>query len=302
MIVAGPTGAGKSALALELASRFGAELVNIDAFQIYRGMRIGTAQPSPEEQKRAPHWLYDFCDPRAGMSAAAFSLLVDKTVAEIAARGRPVVLVGGAGFYLRAVLYGLFEAPPVDAALRASLGARAQTAEGREALHRELAAVDPAAAARLPAADAYRVTRALEIFLQTGKPLSVHHQEHARGPRYRFTLVALDPPAEELAARQAARIEAMLREGWLDEVRALLAEGISDDAPGMKAIGYRALSGVLRGERTLAAARAEITKEHKAYAKRQRTWLRAERGVEWVSRGSLEEVSGLAARVWGKGR
>lgn len=283
VLLAGPTASGKSALARELAQQHEAEIVNLDAFQLYRGMRIGTAQPSPEERAQVPHWLYDFCDPRQGMSAAAYAALADQTADEIFSRGKRVIFVGGTGFYLRALLYGLFEAPPVDEALRASLTERSLLPGGKEALHHELAQVDPESASRLPINDAYRVTRALEVFLQTGISLTEHHRAQQRGPRYRFLLLALDPPHEELAAKQARRLAVMMQAGWLEEVRALQEEGITESAPGCKAIGYRALFSVLRGEKTRAEAEAEILREHKAYAKRQRTWLRAEPGVRWFS-------------------
>jgi tRNA dimethylallyltransferase len=297
VVLAGPTGGGKSAAALGLAREFGAEIINADAFQVYRGMEIGTAQPDERARGEIPHHLYGFQDPREGMSAASYAALADQAISDILARGRRALVVGGAGFYLRALLRGLFDAPPVDAKLRAELLARGEAEGGREALHEELSRVDPEAAARLPAADLYRVSRALEIYYQTGVAMSEHHRAHERPARYHYALLCIDPPAEELTRRQSGRVSAMFEAGWEAEVAGLLRAGVPLSAPGFRALGYRGIASLVLGERSRAEVIAEISREHKKYAKRQRTWLKREEGARFFSSG--EEVRVPAAEFWG---
>jgi tRNA dimethylallyltransferase len=280
LVIAGPTGSGKSALALMLAKRHDAEIVNLDAFQIYRGMRIGTAQPSAEELSEVRHWLYGFYDPREAMSAAQYTKLADAALAEIRSRGKRVILVGGTGFYMRALLYGLFEAPPVDEALRRSLTEKASTPEGKEEVYQELTRVDPEAAARIAKNDVYRVTRALEIFHQSGKPMSEHHKEHQRPARYEHRILAPEIERDELVRRQEGRVSEMFRAGWEAEVRGLLDLGVLVTSPGFRAIGYRSVVELILGQKTREEVLAQIRKEHQQYAKRQKTWLRSEEGVE----------------------
>ena len=283
LIIAGPTGSGKSALALKLATQHHAEIVNLDAFQIYRGMQIGTAQPSIEEQASVPHWLYGFQDPNVGMSAASYAAMADSIIQELHQRGRRILLVGGTGFYMRALLYGLFEAPPIDEGLRKRLAERATTTEGKEALFQELSSVDPEAAARISKNDIYRINRALEVFYQSGKPLSLHHKEHQRPERYEHRILALEVEKEALSQRQQTRARAMLEAGWEAEVRALLASGVTVASPGFRAIGYRSVSQLAMGVKNKEEVLAEVSREHQQYAKRQRTWLRAEKQVEYLS-------------------
>lgn len=299
VIIAGPTGAGKSSLALTLARRYDAEIINLDAFQIYRGMRIGTAQPTDEEQRLVPHWLYNFYDPSLSMSAAAYTILADQTIAEVSGRGKRVILVGGAGFYMRSLLLGLFAAPAVDEELRASLAKRAEAPGGKEALHQELSKVDPESAARLPVNDVYRVSRALEVFYQTGKALSAHHKEQARQPRYPFLLIGINPPKEQLSVWQIARIRAMFAAGWEYEVRELLRSGLSVDSPGFRALGYRAVAALVSGQGKREEVIEEIQKEHQQYAKRQRTWLRGEPSARLFASSNDTELEGAARAFWG---
>jgi tRNA dimethylallyltransferase len=283
LIIAGPTGSGKSALALTLAQKHNAEIVNLDAFQIYRGMRIGTAQPSEAEQSLVKHWLYGFQDPNIGMTAANFVSLADCVVQEVHQRGKRALLVGGTGFYMKALLYGLFEAPPIDEGLRKRLAERATTVEGKEALYQELLSIDPEAAARISKNDVYRINRALEVFYQTGKPISVHHKEHQRPERYEHRILALEVEKSALHQRQQERVKSMFEAGWEGEVRSLLGAGVSVDSPGFRAIGYRSVAELVRGKKSLEEVLAEVCKEHQQYAKRQKTWLRAEKQVEYSS-------------------
>jgi tRNA dimethylallyltransferase len=283
LIIAGPTGSGKSTLALKLAQEHNAEIVNLDAFQIYRGMRIGTAQPSQEAQATVPHWLYGFQDPNVGMSAAGYAELADSVIQEIAQRGRRALLVGGTGFYMRALLYGLFEAPPIDEGLRKELAERAATPQGKEVLFQELSSVDPEAAARISKNDIYRINRALEVFYQSGKPLSMHHKEHQRPERYEHKILALEVEKALLQKRQQARVREMFEAGWEAEVQALLASGVTVNSPGFRAIGYHSVAELVGGRMSREEVFAKISKQHHQYAKRQRTWLRAEKQVEYVS-------------------
>lgn len=280
--IVGPTGAGKSALALELADRLGAEIVNADSRQLYRGMDLGTAKPSAAERRRVRHHLIDIRPPEAPLDAAEFARLADAAVAEVAARGRPVLVVGGSGLYLRALRDGIFPGPPASPALRLELTMLAR-AEGGAALHARLAAVDPAAADRISPNDLKRTIRALEVFRLTGVPLSVHQAAHRFATRtYASLTVGVTLPRELLYAALDRRFLAMVEAGLVDEVRSLLAAGYDAGAPPLDSIGYRELALFLRGglERHDAIARAQ--QATRRLAKRQLTWFRADSAVVWL--------------------
>jgi tRNA dimethylallyltransferase len=281
VVVAGPTASGKTALAVSLASRLGGEVVSADSQQVYRGLDVGTAKPSPEERAAVPHHLLDVAEPGEGWDAARFVRLADEAIAGIVARGRLPLVVGGTGLYIRALLHGVVEAPGRDEALRQRLEAEAQ-ALGRPALHARLAAVDPEAAARIRPNDLVRVVRALEI-AAAGRTQSELFREHAFAPdRYRAVILALDPPREELHRRIDARVEAMFAGGLLDEARSLVAR-FGDRLPPKLPIGYAAAVAVVRGECASGDAVRRVQQETRSYARRQVIWLRRERGVEWVT-------------------
>ncbi|MEL6182123.1 MAG: tRNA (adenosine(37)-N6)-dimethylallyltransferase MiaA [Myxococcota bacterium] len=285
LVIGGPTAAGKSGLALALAERWGGELVSADSAQVYRGMDIGTAKPTAEEQQRVPHHLIDVASIEEAFDVGQFVELADAAIADIRARQRWPIVVGGTGMYLRALIYGLMDAPPADPEVRALLKKRAEQ-EGAAVLHAELEHCDPVTAGRVHPNDAVRIVRALEVYRITGQPMSAHQRAHAvqnRPPRYPAWEVVVAPPRDTLYARINARVEVMLETGWVDEVRHLLAAGVDPDARPMQIMGYRHLIGWLLGRESLDRAECvrRIKRDHRRYAKRQLTWFRAQPGFSW---------------------
>jgi tRNA dimethylallyltransferase len=242
---------------------------------------VGTAKPTPEERREVRHHLLDLLAPEERFSAGEFARLGRAAIDEIRGRGRLPIVVGGSGFYLQALFEGLSPLPPADPALRRELARRA-AAEGPEALHRELAAVDPATAGRLAPADVQRVVRALEVATTTGKPLSAWIAERPAGEEPLAAVrVGLTLPRALLYDRIAARVAGMLARGWVEEVRGLLDRGVDAEAPAFQAIGYRQLVRVVRGEQGLEEAVEETVRATRRFAKRQLTWFRNEPEVRW---------------------
>ena len=273
----GPTAGGKSALAMKLAERFPVEIISVDSAQIYRGMNVGTAKPSAAERARVPHHLIDIVDPTARYSAAQFARAASALIADIHARGKHPLLVGGTMLYFKALTQGLNDLPAADPALRAELDARAGW-HGWAQLHAELKAVDPLTAARVHATDRQRIQRALEVFHLTGQPLSA-----LLGAPERFaTTTAFVPlaliPSERAAlhARIAQRFDAMLAAGLVEEVRSLRQRyALSPELPAMRAVGYRQAWNFLDGGIDAGALRNQGIFATRQLAKRQLTWLRA---------------------------
>jgi tRNA dimethylallyltransferase len=293
VVLAGPTGAGKSALGLALARRVGGEIVNADSQQVYRGLDVGTAKPTPAERAAVAHHLLDVAEPGEGMDAARFVSLADQAIAGIEARGRLPLVIGGTGLYLRALLHGLVEAPGRDPALRGRLAEEA-AALGRPALHARLAAVDPAAAGRIHPNDLNRIVRALEI-AAGGQTQSALHAAHAFRPeRHHALFLALEPPRPELLSRLDARVEAMFARGLLEEARALL-DRFGATLPPRLPIGYAEAVEVVRGALALDEAVRRVQAAHRQYARRQVIWLRREPGAEWIA--PPIDLEGLARRV-----
>jgi tRNA dimethylallyltransferase len=277
LCLAGPTASGKSALALALAEKLPLEIISVDSALVYRGMDIGTAKPTAAERAAAPHHLIDILDPRDRYSAAQFVRDAGQLVHEIRARGRLPLLVGGTMMYFHALRQGLHAMPEADASVRAALDARAQT-EGWPALHAELARVDPETAARLAPMDAQRIQRALEVWQISGKPLSAWHRESPAQPSGAndWPVVALEPLSRNwLHERIAARLDAMLAAGLVDEVRGLRARGdLGPELPSMRCVGYRqAWQALDLGD--LAGLRDAAVAATRQLAKRQLTWLRS---------------------------
>ena len=274
LLIAGPTASGKSALALRLAQAMGGEIVNADAMQIYAGLRVLTARPSAEEEARAPHHLFGVADAADAWSAGRWQRAALEVLAGIAARGRPAIVVGGTGLYLRALTEGLAEIPPVPRKVRAET-AEAFEHLGEEAFRRALAVHDPAAAARIAPGDRQRLCRAWEVRAASGRALS--DWQGATSPALApgaWRAVVLEPAREDLYARCDTRLERMIGEGALEEVRALVARGLDPALPALKAVGVRELAAHLRGELSLPQALATAQQETRRYAKRQLTWLR----------------------------
>ncbi len=300
IVIVGPTASGKTALGAAYARRVGGEVVSADAFAVYRGLDIGTAKPDGRLRGLVPHHLIDVADPAERYSAGMFVRDADAAIADIRDRGRVPVVVGGTHFYVRALLYGLFPEPPKDAALREELEREWERDPG--AMRLRLAGLDPAAAARIAANDRQRTLRALEVCLTAGRPMSdLWHEHPRRNPRYSFTLLGIAPARAELHARIETRVKQMFAAGLVDEVRGLLAGGLSPNAHALKAIGYRESCRLLAGEFTVIAAVAAAAAATRKLAKRQLTWLRGEKGVQWLAGGGDELLAEAVARGEARG-
>ena len=283
VLLSGPTAVGKSAVGLEVARACQAEIVNGDSLQVYRYLDIGTAKPDLEERSLVPHHLFDILDPDQPFNATDFQVRADAVIAEIRSRGRLPLVVGGTGLYLRALLFGLCPMPEIDTGIRTDLESRLAR-EGSEALHAELARHDAPMAARLAPRDRTRILRALETVLSTGKSLA-HFQEQHRflTPRYRFLHIFLDLEREQLYQRINQRVEIMLEQGLVDEVKGLLEKGFGEELKPLKSIGYRQVIDYLAGRLSFDQAVADIKQATRRYAKRQLTWFRNDKyacGVE----------------------
>jgi tRNA dimethylallyltransferase len=299
--IVGATGTGKSALAMALCERVGGELISVDSAQVFRGLDLGTAKPTREEQARVVHHLIDVIEPDAQWTGAAFAEAAELAIAEVRARGRVPILCGGTGLWLRALVRGFFEAPPIAPELRAHIRQRLE-AEGAPALHAELVRLDPVSAARLHPHDTQRIGRALEYVLETGVPISTAQAAHGfRELRHRWVGVALDWPRAPLVARLEARTIAMYRAGLLDEVRGLFARGVSPEGPGLSCIGYREAVRCVRGEWTEAQALEATHIATRQYAKRQGNWFRHDPEVAWLGPEATvdEALASLRARDGG---
>ncbi|MBP7867339.1 MAG: tRNA (adenosine(37)-N6)-dimethylallyltransferase MiaA [Acidobacteria bacterium] len=277
--VVGPTASGKSALAVELARRFGGEIVNCDSMQVYRGLDVGTAKPDAGLRREIPHHVLDVADVDEVFSAGRYQKLARAALEDIRSRGRLPVVAGGTGFYLRALLYGIFEGPGRDEGFRRRLQTIVER-RGPETLHRILARRDPESARRVTPRDHQRLARALEVLHLTGRPMSEHFGV-AESPLDGFSplLLCLGPPRAALCERIDRRVLEMLDAGWVDEVRALLDRGVSPASKGLEAIGYREIVAFLRGEATWLATVEAIRAATRRYAKRQQTWFRKERDL-----------------------
>ena len=297
VVVAGPTGAGKSQLAIRLASAASGEIVNYDSVQIYRGFDIGSAKPPLDDRSGVPHHLFDIIDADEEFNAADYARRARSVCEEITARGRLPILVGGTFFYLRALLSGLPEMPGRDAEIRRRLRALSDKRRGPAHLHAWLARVDPPSAARIPPADRHRVERALEVWIASGTPISQRKAPTSDSPSDIAALqLALTLERAEIVRRLDARVEEMYRAGLVEETRELLVRYPRESRP-FGAIGYREAAAVVSGEMTVPEAIAETKRRTRAYAKRQMTWLRSDRNVQWLPAADAEDSFRAAMRL-----
>lgn len=287
VVIVGPTGAGKTRLSLSLAERVGGEVISADSQQVYVGMDIGTGKVSASERARVPHHLLDVVTPDQEMTAARFIEMADAAIADATARGKAVIVCGGTGLYVRALLLGLFEGPPASMELRAALTEQADR-DGTAALHAELARVDPAAAQKIDANDRKRIIRALEVFRLTGEPMSAHQARHDHKTlplRYPVRIVGLAPDREALYRAIDARVDQMIAEGLEAEVAALRERGYTPPLRSQQAIGYAELHDVVDGKVDRPRAIELIKRNSRHYARRQLSWYRAPSSgasdVEW---------------------
>jgi tRNA dimethylallyltransferase len=294
----GPTAVGKTEVALLLAERLGAEIVSADSRLLYRGMDIGTAKPLPEELRRIPHHLVDVAAPDETWSLARVRRAALQALEEITARRRLPLMVGGTGQYVRAILEGWVPPPHAgDPQIRQRLEAIARDA-GPDALHARLRQADPSSAERIDARNVRRVVRALEILEVTGVPASV--QRRPEPPPYGILRLGLTAPREVLYARIDARIDRMLEQGWVDEVRRLLGEGFAPGLPSFSAIGYPQIVEVVQGSRSLEAAKTEIRRRTRVLVRRQANWFKpSDRSITWFeSRAGVAEELEAEVRRW----
>ena len=282
LAVLGPTATGKSALGLTLAERLGGEILNCDSTAVYRGFDIGTDKLPLAERRGIPHHLIDIADPTDDYTAAQFARDASAIVRDVHARDKVPILVGGTGFYYRALTRGLFPGPGKDAALRARLEKIAEK-RGVERLHRLVNRVDPESARRIQPRDLKRLVRALEVYFQTGRPLTAHFEATVSllDRDVEVVPIGLRMPAAWLAERLAARVDAQFDAGLLDEIRSLLAAGVPPDARPFGGLVYRQAMALLRGVRGEAETRALIAQENRRYARRQLIWFRKEPNLVW---------------------
>jgi tRNA dimethylallyltransferase len=277
----GPTGVGKTDLALEVAARIGAEIVNADSRQVYRYLDVGSAKPTPAQRARVPHHLLDVVDPDQAFDCAQYRELALQIIGDIQARGRRVLLVGGTGLYIKVLAGGLCAAPPRDAALRAELQSEERCFPGY--LHRRLVQLDPRTAARLHPHDLVRLVRALEVALLTGQPLSDWQAGHRFNDRVLpIVQIALTLDRAALYERIDRRCRVMVAGGLVEEVRTLWQRGYGPDLPPLRSIGYREIGAFLHGELTLDEAVEHMARATRHLAKRQLTWFRALPDVRWL--------------------
>ena len=296
--ILGPTATGKSALGIALAQRFGGEIVSCDSTAVYRGFDIGTDKVPASEQQGIPHHMVDVADPIEEYSAARYAREAAEVIRGISGRGRLPILVGGTGFYYRALTRGFFPGPSRDSGLRARLD-RVAAISGVERLHRWLGRVDPASAERIQRRDQKRVVRALEVYLLTGRPLTAHFADtRSPLPEYEVRAFALEIPSRDTAERVARRVDKQFEGGLLNEIRGLLASGVPETAHPFTGLVYRQVLEYLRGVRGERETRELIVRENRRYARRQLIWFRKEPNLRWIrAAGEREETLEEVARA-----
>lgn len=306
LAILGPTASGKSALGLALAERLGGEIINCDSTAVYRGLDIGTDKVAPADRRGIPHHLIDVADPTETYTAARYAAGAARAVRDIHARGRLPIVVGGTGFYYRALTRGLFPGPARDASIRGRLHAVAER-RGPERLHRWLARVDPASAQRIQPRDTKRMARALEVYLLTGQPLTAHFEATEKPlPEFEPVAIALAPDRALIAERVARRVDLQFSRGIVAEIQGLLGAGVPRGAHAFSGLVYRQVLEMLDGVRDEPATRALIVQENLRYARRQLIWFRKEPNLTWIPAAgerddtlqtALNAMSDIAARA-----
>lgn len=300
--LAGPTASGKSAVAIRLAERVGGELLSLDSIAVYRGMDIGTAKPTAEQQRRVPHHLIDLADPDEEFSVSRYLQAAHRATDDVERRGHAPIFVGGTPLYMKGLLRGFFVGPPADWEFRQAVE-RDVAAHGAAALHERLRQADPLIAHRLHPSDVRRITRALEVMYLTGRPLSHYQVQFETGqPADRCRVFALRMDRDALRCRIGKRVDAMFSAGLVDEVRGLLQRG-HNGSPGLgrtaaQAVGYREVIEHLAGRATLEETIAAVKLHTRQLAKRQETWLRSLSEVRFVDVGD-DSADALAERILG---
>jgi len=295
--VVGPTASGKTGLAMELAERLDTEIISADSMQFYRGMTIGTAAPTPEQQDRVKHHFIQFLDPGEHFSAGAYERAARRVAAHIHNRGKIPVAVGGSGLYIRALVDGLFPGPCKNDPIRERLNTYAAE-HGVEALYSRLQEVDPEYADSINPNDLRRIVRALEVFEIAQRPLSQLHREHRKNAAALDALqVTIDWPRQELYARIDARVDRMLEQGLLEEVKNLIGNGHAEHIERLRTLGYREMAAYLRGESTFEEAAELMKRNTRRFAKRQLTWFRADPRIRWLQASIGPTAASFAEKV-----
>lgn len=290
VVICGPTGIGKTAAAIDVARRFGGEIVGADAMQVYRRMEIGTAKPTVDEQARVRHHLIDVVEPDEPFDASRYCVLARRVIADLQARKVLPIVAGGTGLYIKALLYGVFQAAPAHPQVRRRLQDEAASS-GAQALHRRLEKLDPDAAGRIHPNDRFRIVRALETVEATGETITAHQQRHRfRDTAYRSFKIGLNMPREALYERINRRVESMLQAGFVQEVRDLLAAGCSPELKSMQSLGYRHVVAHLRGQLSWEETVRTMKRDHRRYAKRQLTWFRSDPEIVWTEPQRMAEL------------
>ncbi|NOY53214.1 MAG: tRNA (adenosine(37)-N6)-dimethylallyltransferase MiaA [Deltaproteobacteria bacterium] len=297
LFLVGPTAVGKTRFAIELADNLGTEIIGADSMQIYRYMDIGTGKPTKQERDRIQHHLVDFVHPSESYSVGKYRRKAGEIIDRMHAAGRVPLVVGGTGLYIRVLTNGLFNGPEADPEIRNSLKVLAAK-KGRNALYNQLKTVDPKSACRIHPNDERRLIRALEVYRITGRPISELQEEQKANleSQYRFIFFGLTMSRNKLYPVIEKRIDKMIRQGLLDEVRGLLAMGVDKNAGSMQGLGYKEMIPVVIGKEKLRNAVDLLKKETRHFAKRQMTWFQTEKRIEWIDTGSFRKPQGALNR------
>jgi len=296
IVICGPTGVGKTGFAIQLAVLFGGEIVGADSMQIYRRMDIGTAKPTPDERNRAVHHMVDILYPDEAFDAVQYARKADACIARLLAEEKTPFVVGGTGLYIKALIHGLTDAAPTDPIVREKLQ-RELAMSDASTMHGRLEACDPSSAERIHPNDTYRILRAIEVFEITGESIARQNDDHGFSKsRYDVLHIGLTLPRDVLYARINQRVEMMLAQGFIDEVRILLADGYDAQLKSMQSLGYRHMVDYLQGRLDWEAAVRTMKRDHRRYAKRQFTWFSANPAVHWMAPDQHQRAAGLIRR------
>jgi tRNA dimethylallyltransferase len=296
LAIVGPTASGKTPLSLILANRLAAEIVSADSRQVYRLLNIGTAKPTKEEQSRIPHHFVDILEPSEDYNAGRYGVEARQKIVELFRSGKRPILVGGSGLYVRAVIDGFFEGPGKDPHIRAQLEERLEK-EGPEPLLAELRAVDPSAADRMELRKPRRIVRALEVYAATGKPISIYHQEQSSSPTFNVVQFALAGRRESLYRQIEHRVDSMLTDGLIEEVKSLQNRGYDRSLNSLNTVGYKEVFDFLEGKTTYEQMTELIKRNTRRFAKRQLTWFRADDRIHWIDADENTPLDEIAAIV-----
>ena len=299
ILICGPTGIGKTSIGIQLAEKLGGEIIGADSMQIYRYMDIGTAKPTTEEQARIPHHLIDIVNPDEQFDAARYAELARDIVMQLHNRGIAPFVVGGTGFYIKALFQGLFKSETIDPVIRNRIKKEAAE-KGSSVLYERLKQIDPDTAKRLHPNDSYRIVRALEIIESTGKSMSDLHRDHRfSDDKFNVLKIGLQMERNKLYSRIDHRVDLMIESGFVDEVKKLLGMGYSSSLKSMQSIGYRHIIDYLEGRLPWDECLRTLKRDTRRFAKRQRTWFGADQDLNWISPNQFTQISELVQKFIG---